>query len=81
MFLFGNINKGLMEYKNTPGSLLVDVRETDEFASGKTNTYTVSVFLIGQFGKNYAVSLWLFRSSCDKICYVSFEKGYTWRIL
>jgi rhodanese-related sulfurtransferase len=34
MFLFGNINKGLMEYKNTPGALLVDVRETDEFASG-----------------------------------------------
>ena len=34
MFLFGNINKGLMECKNTPGALLVDVRETDEFASG-----------------------------------------------
>ncbi len=34
MFLFGNINKGFMEYRNTPGALLVDVRETDEFASG-----------------------------------------------
>ena len=34
MFLFGNINKGLMEYKNTSGALLVDVREMDEFASG-----------------------------------------------
>ena len=34
MFLLGNINKGLMEYRNTPGALLVDVRETDEFASG-----------------------------------------------
>ena len=34
MFLFGNINKGLVEYKNTPGALLVDVREVDEFASG-----------------------------------------------
>ena len=34
MFLLGNINKGVAEYKNTPVALLVDVRETDEFASG-----------------------------------------------
>ena len=34
MFLFGNINKGLDEYKSTPGAILVDVREADEFASG-----------------------------------------------
>lgn len=34
MILFGNINKGLEEYRSTPGAILVDVRETDEFASG-----------------------------------------------
>ena len=34
MFLFGNINKGLEEYKSTPGAILVDVREADEYTSG-----------------------------------------------
>ena len=34
MILFGNINKGLEEYHSTPGAILVDVREADEFASG-----------------------------------------------
>ena len=34
MILFGNINKGLEEYRSTPGAVLVDVREPDEFASG-----------------------------------------------
>lgn len=34
MFLFGNINKGIEEYRLTPGALLVDVREADEFQSG-----------------------------------------------
>ena len=32
--LFGNINRGLEEFRSTPGALLVDVREPDEFASG-----------------------------------------------
>ena len=34
MILFGNINKGLQEYKATPGAVLVDVREVDEFKAG-----------------------------------------------
>lgn len=34
MNLFGNINKGLEEYHSTPGAILLDVREADEFASG-----------------------------------------------
>ena len=34
MFLFGNINKGMEEWKATPGALLVDVREIDEFQAG-----------------------------------------------
>ena len=34
MFLFGNINKGIEEWKATPGALLVDVREIDEFQTG-----------------------------------------------
>ncbi len=34
MMLFGNINKGLSEYRADPGALLVDVREADEFRSG-----------------------------------------------
>ena len=34
MILFGNINKGLHEYKATPGAVLVDVREVDEFKTG-----------------------------------------------
>jgi len=32
--MFENINKGLEEFKSTPGAVLVDVRELDEFASG-----------------------------------------------
>ena len=34
MILFGNINRGMEEYRTTPGAILVDVRELDEFASG-----------------------------------------------
>ena len=34
MFLFANINKKLEEYRTTPGAVLVDVREVDEFRSG-----------------------------------------------
>ena len=34
MILFGNINKGLEECRATSGSILVDVREADEYASG-----------------------------------------------
>ena len=34
MILFGNINRGLDEYRSTAGAILVDVRETEEFASG-----------------------------------------------
>ena len=34
MKLFANINTGLKEFHATPGAILVDVREADEFASG-----------------------------------------------
>ncbi len=34
MLLFANINRKLEEYRNTPGAVLVDVREFDEFRSG-----------------------------------------------
>ena len=34
MILFGNIYRGLEEYRTTYGAILVDVREADEFASG-----------------------------------------------
>lgn len=34
MILFRNINKGLEEYRSTPGAILVDVREMDEFQTG-----------------------------------------------
>lgn len=34
MILFGNINRGLEEYRAASGSILVDVREADEYASG-----------------------------------------------
>ena len=34
MFLFCDINKGLEEYKNTPGAFLVDVREKEEYTTG-----------------------------------------------
>lgn len=34
MILLGDINKGLRECQSTPGSILVDVRERTEFASG-----------------------------------------------
>ena len=33
MILFGNINRGLKEYRATSGAILVDVREADEFQS------------------------------------------------
>ncbi len=31
---FNKINKGIREYKNTPGAVLIDVREPEEFRSG-----------------------------------------------
>ena len=31
---FDKINKGIREYRNTPGAVLIDVREPDEFRSG-----------------------------------------------
>lgn len=34
MILFGNINRGLEEYRATSGAILVDVREADEYNSG-----------------------------------------------
>ena len=34
MILFGNINKGMEEYRSIPDAILVDVREDDEFRSG-----------------------------------------------
>ena len=34
MILFGNINKGLEEYRATANAVLVDVREPYEFVSG-----------------------------------------------
>ena len=32
--LFGNINKGIEDYKASPDALLIDVREPDEYAAG-----------------------------------------------
>ena len=32
--LFKNIHKGLEEYKSTPGAVLLDMREEDEYRSG-----------------------------------------------
>ncbi len=32
--LFGNINKGMEEYRAAEGAILIDVREDVEFASG-----------------------------------------------
>ena len=34
MILFGGINRGLEEYCATPGAILIDVREADEFVRG-----------------------------------------------
>ena len=36
MFFFNktNINDAVEEYRNTPGAVLLDVREADEFRSG-----------------------------------------------
>ena len=31
---FNKINKGIREYRNTPGAVLIDVREPEEFRSG-----------------------------------------------
>ena len=34
MILFGNINRGFEEYRTTSSTILVDVREANEFATG-----------------------------------------------
>lgn len=34
MTLFGNINQGLEQFRSTPGAMLIDVREAEEFAAG-----------------------------------------------
>ena len=34
LFKRANINEGIEEFRKTPGAVLVDVREADEYASG-----------------------------------------------
>ena len=34
MLWFGNINRGLADYRAVPGAVLADVREADEYAAG-----------------------------------------------
>ena len=57
MIIFGNINKGLEEYRATPGAILVNVREEDEFKIGhmKSEIYHVIPLIhaaSGQFKKH-----------------------------
>ena len=48
MILLGDINKGLRECQSTPGSILVDVRERTEFASGHIAERCTNISLLPQ---------------------------------
>ncbi len=57
--LFGNIRKGLKEFERTPGAVLIDVREADEFREGHIPG-AVSVPLSAVNGLNYPKDAALF---------------------
>lgn len=69
MFLFGNINKGLDEYKSTLGAILVDVREADEYATGHIpGAINVPLSTISQtaFPKDASLFLYCLRGTRSK---------------
>ena len=61
MILFGNINKGLAKYRNDTGAILIDVRETDEYAAGHIpEAVNVPLSEIGSIGFPKERTLYLY---------------------
>jgi len=79
--LFGNINKGLEEYHATPGGILVDVREADEFASGHIPgaiNAPLSVIATSDLPKEKTLFLYCLRGTRSKRAVsILRQKGYT----
>ena len=63
---FNKINKGVKEYRGTPGAVLIDVREPSEFAAGHIPG-AVNMPLSGSrnlsFGKDTPLYLYCLRGS------------------
>ena len=71
MLLFGrqDIHQGLEAYKTTPNALLVDVRETDAFASGHIPgavNAPLSTIAQAKLDKNKVLFLYCLRGSRSK---------------
>ena len=79
--LFGNINRGLEEYKSTPNAVLVDVRERDEYSaghiSGAVNT-PLSEITAAEFPKDKILFLYCLRGTRSKRAAAILKRiGYT----
>ena len=66
MFLFGDINKGIKEYRSTPEAILVDVREAAEFDSGHIEgavNVPLSIIRSAELPKDKPIFLYCLRGS------------------
>ena len=81
MILFGDINKGLKEYRSAAGAILVDVREKTEFASGHIAgavNEPLSMILKTSLPKEVPVFLYCLRGSRSrKAAGILKKMGYT----
>ena len=78
---FNKINKGIKEYRTTPGAVLIDVREPGEFAAGHIPG-AVNMPLSGShnlsFSKDTPLYLYCLRGSRSlKASVILKEQGYT----
>ncbi|MBQ9289895.1 MAG: rhodanese-like domain-containing protein [Clostridia bacterium] len=79
--LFGNINKGMEEYRAAAGAILIDVREDVEFASGHIPDAVnapLSIIESADLPKDQPLFLYCFRGSRSKrAADILARKGYT----
>ena len=79
--LFGNINRGLAEYRSTPNAVLVDVRERDEYSAGHipgAANAPLSEIAAAEFPKDKMLFLYCLRGTRSKRAAAILKKrGYT----
>ena len=79
--LFGNINKGMEEYRAAAGAILIDVREDVEFASGHIPDAVnapLSIIESADLPKGQPLFLYCLRGSRSKrAAGILARKGYT----
>ena len=79
--LFGNINRGLAEYRSTPNAVLVDVRERDEYSAGHIPgavNAPLSEIAVAEFPKDMTLFLYCLRGTRSRQAAAILKKrGYT----